>query len=453
MSYLKQLLDLLLTPYGLVASAIALLFIIFFYKEKYRPLHWFLVALMAVIASFKEPRSKWVPDPPDLVFPLEQIRDQGRPITIILLGLLLVIIFLSKNKWQKVLIPSPLPYLCLIQGIVFIKNGFSGSLIFAILALLTFSGLVVMILQGPSRWLETETDFKWGISVISLVGIIFAIVNLYQGAINLYPITFWSGRFLGTTGNPQHAAVLLSTTIPALLYLIEREENQIWFKGVLIAFAAIIGIGILMTGSRTGMIMTVVSILLFYNISGKLITRAAMLAGALLLISMVFESSQQWFMETTGSQLDRFFGPELFKDTRTHVWSAQWETFKDYPFFGKPLQGDRLSGYGENSWLGAAAAFGLIGLIPLLLFGWECLKMIFKLYRYGNREPIHQKQCNLVIAGLLSLLAGSIFEPYLLGTITFQLIALMQYLILGKFLLQLQHQEKRQQYMIFDVTS
>lgn len=453
MSYINQLLELLFTPYGLIGSAIALILITIFYKEKYRPLHWFLVALTGFAASLKEYRDPWIPDPPDLVFPLEQIRAQGRPITIILLGLLLIIVFLSKRGRREKLIPSPLPYLFFIQGLAFVKTAFDGSLSFALLALLTFAGLVVMMIQGPSRWLETETDFKWGVSAIAMTGIIFAIVNLYQGSIDLYAITFKHGRLMGTTGNSQHAATLLATTIPAFLFLIEQEKNRLWLKGIWIAFLALLSLGLVMTGSRTGVGMAVIGILLFYGFSGKVIARLAMVGITFLLISVFFEPVQQWLVETIGTPLDRFSGSNLIEDTRTHVWSAQWQGFTNYPFLGKPLTGERLSGYGENSWLGGAAAFGLMGFIPLLLFGWECLRMMFQLYQYGDRQPIHQQKCNLVIAGLLSLLAGSFFEAYLLGNITFSLMAILQYLILGNFLVKLRSQEKWEHYNLMFAAS
>ena len=443
MAYLNQLLSLLMSPIGFIGVAIGLLFVTVLYQEKYRPLHWFLVALMGFASSLAEFRDQWTLEPPALVFPLQQIRAQGRPLTIVLLGLLLVIIFQSKGGRDRGLIPSALPYLFFIQGLVFLKTATEGSLNFAILAALTFGGLMVAMLQGPSRWLETEIDYKWGVATIAMVGIIFAVVNAYQGAINLYPITFTHGRLLGTTGNPQHAATLLAATVPAFLYLVEEEKDRPWLKVIWIAFLGVIFLGLAMTGSRTGVGTAVIGVMLFYGFSGKIITRAILAVGVLFLVTIFFEPAQQWFLDTVGSSnLDRF--DDLSLDTREGVWRGQWRTFTNYPIFGAPLRGSRL-GYGENSWLATGASFGLIGFIPLLLFGWECLKMMFQLYQYGKRQPIHQQQCNLVIAGLLSLLVGSFFEGYLLGNLTFSLMAIVQYLILGNFLLQRQRQEKWEQ--------
>lgn len=454
MNYLNQLISLLFTPIGFIGVAIALVFITILYKEQYRPLHWFLVSATAFAASLKGGQEF-----PPLTFPLEQIRAQGRPITIILLGLLLVIIFLSKRSRGQTLIPSPLPYLIFIQLLGFLYTIYGGgNQAFAILALLTFGSMIAMMLYGPSRWLETEADFKWGVLVIAMVGMIFTVVNLYQGFINLYPITFTHGRFLGTTGNPQHAATLLATTLPAFLYLAEEETRRPWLKGIWLIFLGIIALGLVMTGSRTGVGMAVIGVMLFYGFSTKIITRIGLAIFSLFLISLVFEPAQQWFLEIAGSNLERFsdIGIKIGQNevdfgSREGVWKYQWRQFTSNPLFGKEIN-NRIH-IGENSWLGIAAQFGLVGLTPLLLFAWEGLKMIWQLYQYGKRNPNRQKQCNLVIAGLLALFAGAWFEGYLVGIITFSVMALLQYLILGQFLLQRQRQEKLEQQAMLGATS
>jgi len=444
MSYLDQLLELLFTPYGFAAIAIGLLFVTVLYKGQYRPLHWFLVGLTGFTASLSKYRDEWILEPPALIFPLQQIRDQGRPLTIILLGLLLVVIFLSKRGQRSGLIPSPLPWLFVVQGLIFIKTASEGNVNFAILALMTFSGLMTMLLQGPSRWLETDADYKWGVATIAITGMIFIVANTYQGVINLYPITFTQGRLVGTTGNPQHAATLLAATIPAFLYLLESETDRPWLKYLWMTFLALSGLGLAMTGSRTGVITAVLGFMLFYGFSGKIMTRIGMIAAAFLFLSFFFQPAQQFLVDTIGSPLERLTSSGLNADTRTHVWSGQWKEFTDYPFFGSPLRGDRFRP-GENSWLATGAALGLAGFIPLLLFGWECLKMIIQLHQYSNNQPRRQQECNVVIAGLFSLLIGSFAEGYLLGNLTFSLMAIVQYLILGSFLLQRQRQEKWEQ--------
>ena len=447
MDQLNQLLDLLFTPAGFLGVAIALVFVTVLYKEQYRRLHWFLVSVTGFAASLNAGEGF-----PPLAFPLEQLRAQGRPLTVILLGLVLVIIYLSKRGRGAALMPSPLPYLIFIQGLAFIYTIVGGGdQFFAILAVLTFGGMVLMMLYGPSRWMETEDHFKWGVLVIAMVGMIFSVVNIYQWLINSYAITFTHGRLLGTTGNPQHAATLLGVTVPAFLYLVEDETKRPWLKGIWLAFLGIVTLGLFMTGSRTGIGIAAVGVMLFYGVSPKIITRLALVAFGLFLVTLFFEPAQQWVLETIGSNLDRFSdvgvgrdeGGEFRFGTRDGVWRRQWRQFTDNVWFGTGIS-HRIH-IEENSWFGVAARFGLVGVMPLLLFAWECFKMMWQLYQYGKRQPQREKECNVVIAGLLALMAGAWFEGYLVGIITFSVMALIQYLILGKFLLQMQRQEKIEQ--------
>jgi hypothetical protein len=122
-------------------------------------------------------------------------------------------------------------------------------------------------------------------------------------------------------------------------------------------------------------------------------------------------------------------------NTRVDVWNALLRGFMQNPLFGIPLQGDRM-GYGENSWLSAGANLGLIGFIPMMMAGWESSKLIWQLNRLGNRNPHYFFQSSAVIAGLGSMLVGSCFEAFLLGNITFSLLAFLTYLLMGAYLIE-----------------
>jgi hypothetical protein len=92
-----------------------------------------------------------------------------------------------------------------------------------------------------------------------------------------------------------------------------------------------------------------------------------------------------------------------------------YNRFLEYPVFGvSEIDGGRL-GFGESSWLAMAANAGLIGLVPLLLFGLGAIALIWRLLwvRSDNRT-----RAGVAAAGLASLLAGSIFEAYLLGSLS-----------------------------------
>jgi hypothetical protein len=123
------------------------------------------------------------------------------------------------------------------------------------------------------------------------------------------------------------------------------------------------------------------------------------------------------------------------ENTRAGVLDGYWQQFLADPFLGIPFQGDRLT-FGESSWLGVLGSLGLIGTIPMLMFGWSSLEMIFRLEHLSKTRPDYYLRCSVVMAGLLSLLTGSISEAYLLGNLTFALLAVFLYLALGNYLIE-----------------
>jgi hypothetical protein len=121
------------------------------------------------------------------------------------------------------------------------------------------------------------------------------------------------------------------------------------------------------------------------------------------------------------------------ENTRSEVWDTMWNLFLENPVFGADIIGTRL-GFGESSWLAIAADTGVIGLGPLLLFGFSSLNMMYRL-RVGSWDHATQLRASVVIAGMASLLAGSIFEAYLLATLSAPIFLVMLYSILGYALL------------------
>ena len=93
-------------------------------------------------------------------------------------------------------------------------------------------------------------------------------------------------------------------------------------------------------------------------------------------------------------------------------------------------------GYGESSWLSAGSNLGLVGFIPMLIMGWESLKLMWQLDRLSKRQPHYFFQSSTAIAGIGSLLVGSFFEPFLLGNITFVLLAFLTYLLMAAYLIE-----------------
>jgi hypothetical protein len=427
MDFLEQLLELIASPYGLIGIGLGLVIILQASPSR-RRLHWFLLALCGFSASLSKFSDEFIKEPPPLIFPLQQLREAGRPLTIVFLGLLLLLAFKTRKGWRHHITPKPIFYLVLVQVIISLKTLAYGSLTFALLSALTFGSLILMVILGPSRWLQDDRNFQLGVWSVAMVGVIFAIANSYQAAIDLHPITFVHGWFLGTTGNPQHAATLLTATIPCFLFLLTKPEQPAWAKWFWALSLGVITLGLIMTASRTGVLMAIASLLIFYRHRKRLLLRLGLILGLPLVITFSFldQGNSGLLLPNKLSSLD---------NTREIVWQALWQQFLNNPIAGGPLLGDRL-GYGESSWLSAGATLGLLGLVPLVMFGIECLRMIQQLNHLSTKNPGYYFPCSTIIAGLASLLVGSFAEAYLLGTITFSLLVLLIYLVLGNYLLE-----------------
>lgn len=438
--FLEQLLDLLGSPLGLLGLTLGGFLI--YQARRSLQFAWFLVAVCCFAASLNEFRDQFVPDAPNLVFPLEQIRAAGRPLTIFLMGLLLGLgtALPSKVGWRCRLMPPAIWALVVIQVLILLKTLASGDILFSLLAIATFSGVVLMVRLGPSQWLQDDQQFYWGTWSLGVVGLIFVGANGYQAVVDPYPITFVHGALSGTTGNPQHAATLLATTIPCYLFLIQTQAKRFWKLFWAMALVLVL-IALFLTASRTGAIMGGLSIVLFFRRGKNQFFQVAFILGLVLAVGFPFLGQTSGAVNTTAVTNNLL----SLDNTRAEVWSAMWRAFNAYPLFGAPLQGDRL-GYGENSWLAVAANLGVIGLLPLGVFGFSCIHMIIKLDRVATRLPAYAFHSNTVIAGLLSLLVGSIFEAFLLGTLTFPLIAILLYLALGQYLLEI-YQLARQSHL------
>jgi hypothetical protein len=433
-TFIDQLIGFLATPYGIIGVAIGLLLVIKASRD--RPTGWLLLSLCCFAASLNAYRDKWIKVAPPLLFPLQQFRAFGRPLAIVLLILLLLLALQTQKNWRQWILPPAIKYLCYVQFAIFAKTILYGDQEFAIISALTFGGIVMMLKLGPGRWLQDDENFHLAVKSIAVAGLIFIFANTYQFIINRYAVTFVQGRFLGTTGNAQHAGVLLAATIPCLMFMIQTLPRWNFFKSFWTTILLITIYFLLLTGSRTGILMGGISILLFYRNNGGAWLRVILFLAISAAIILPFLQPENFSASSTGidaSVANRFTSTS---NTREGVWSGMLNTFSENLLFGAPLEyGSRL-GYGENSWLAAGATLGLTGFIPMILMGWESVKLIWQLNQLGNRNSYYFFQSSAVMAGIGSMLIGSFFEAYLLGNITFSLLAFLIYLMMGGYLIE-----------------
>ena len=424
-SFIQQLLDAISSPVVLLGILVG--FVVIDLAQTSRPLAWLLFSFCCFTATLGRMETEWVGQAPPLVFPLEQIRALGRPLTILLLASLLLISFLTRGA-KSIEIPRPTIYLAAVQVLILLKTAMYGSAGFAAMAGTTFGAVVLMMAMGPARWLTEKDNFYFGVRSLAIVGVIFIVLNLYQAIHSVGPITFPHGRLIGTTSNAQLAALILALTIPGFLYLIECRtvwgvHKISWLVGLALVLLALV-----LTASRTGALMTVVSFLVFYRRRlGKLFVYAlGLIIVASVALPFVFQS-----LGVESSSAHEMYVAR--GNTRAGSWSFMLETFLANPLFGAPPEGERLV-YGENSWLATAAALGLVGFVPLFLFGYECVKMMLRLTAASRTQQTFALQIDTVVAGLAALLIGSLLEAFLLGSLTFPIFALLLHVSLGTYL-------------------
>jgi hypothetical protein len=176
------------------------------------------------------------------------------------------------------------------------------------------------------------------------------------------------------------------------------------------------------TGSRTGIIATLVGVLLFFRAKLGRFLGVGILVGIFVLLSM------QIYTESTAGFTDLF----ARGDTRSHVWGLLIQGFLDNPMWGSMTE---QFGAAESSYLSVAGSLGLYGVIPLATFMAITARQLYKLERARKYLGDEIMLANLVTAGIISLAVGAIFEGYLLGLLAFPVFVLYIYLALLRFLL------------------
>ncbi|MFM7471844.1 MAG: O-antigen ligase family protein [Nodosilinea sp.] len=401
--------------------------------KKYLP--WLLLSLFCFLVSLSKPFVHGL-EPPALVIPLQQLREYGRILSLAALGALAYVTLGKKAQFFRTSTPKPLQYLWILQGVIFCKAFLFGDSQTALLLFLTYTFLIWVMRRGVLVWIYRDGFDAANLSMIT-VAVIFVVLNTCQALISTAPLTVINGQFSGTTNNPQMLVITLVPLIPCLLFKLEDKSSSKLGKAFFIATLVVMFYFVWWSASRTGLIMAVASVIFFYRFrQGPLFRTAAILALVAAFILPYFSPTLLSGGDGSLSMLGKLQGGT---DTRTEVWQTLLNSFYENPLFGTPIQGGRL-GFGENTWLSVAATTGLIGLLPLLLFAYEALKMIIKLLTISRRQSVYAVQCNTVIAGIVTIFVGSFFEALILGVLTTPILALLIFLLLGNYIIYCSYQ-------------
>lgn len=407
----------LLSPLGLV---VLLAGVIFFVLASTRPvLRWIGLGMTLYAASLQKFFNKFTEEEGFRhLGPIETLVQNGRPITALLMVALLLL-SLSRGGGKVNLTPPrlmwPIHAIQLLLLLKMLTGNVSGTFVIQAGVIYCLVGLLAIFVV--SEWLSWERTLAGPAVALTIVLALFCGITEMQLRFNPQAVVLYNGRLIGTCGNPQHAATLLAVCLPGPLYLLLMARNgQIYLR----LFSALVLIStfhlLLLTGSRTGAMMAVIVVGLFFR-------KRVILVLAVGLFCYVFYTAL--LDDETKKIASRLVSME---DTRTNVWKAQWQGFLRHPFIGEPISGNRI-GFGENSWLGLLQKAGLAGgacLVWLLFEIAHSMKRLRGRIRLAGHSLISAEFC---LAGLLALFVGSFLEAYLLGIITLPILALLTYAV------------------------
>ena len=403
-------------PGVVVAGLCVVLFLLSFLPRG----RWLVICLMLYTSMFGSPDTQ---SAHVLISPFDQLRYVAQPLTMLFLVFLLVpALFSGGGARGKGLLGATLAF-WLVEVVFGLHVMLSADFIRGSLAIIIYTTILAAMGYGLARWLRAVDDVHAAIRCIAWAGLLFVASTSVQLIINRHAVIF-SNRLYAITGNPQHAALMLAICLLPVAFLFTSRRESVAMRVVWGAVAGLTVVMLIWTGSRTGALSATVGLgLTFRRRLGKFILAGIVVAALVFGLLATFQ-----VVENSGSRLFSTL------DTRSETWRAQFDTFKANPLVGKMAPGDW--GPSENSYLTVASRTGLAGLFFLAIF---LVLVVVAVRRVGRlREmlklPEDKDLVDVATAGLLAILAGSVLEGILVGTLTFMLLSVYFYLGLIKFL-------------------
>lgn len=362
--------------------------------------------------------------------PLELIRVSSRPITVVVLFMLLASMIGFDRGPRRRLMPASFWMFIAYQYFACVRLLLVPNLAdraIGAFAIITLMVVVWCLTLAPS--VQSLRASSWGVWSIAGCGIAFVITTLIQ-----YPITpsglQFQGRLFGMTANANFAAYLLAFVLPSMCYLLIRRKQGLWVTLNMITLGISIPLAVIMliwTGSRGGMMTAIVGIVVFFR---RRLGRFA-IAGAFCAIIGLFLAPYLG---------DAFGGVSRFLDTsntRTLVWARMLESIYQNPFFGHISSGAgfyETENVGEGGFLMSLSLYGVLGTVPLagmyLLLGRE----YFALWRARRVIPELNDLADLTLAFWCSFTFANLFESSVVSYFTNAMFIMYSFFILQGFL-------------------
>lgn len=285
-----------------------------------------------------------------------------------------------------------------------------------------------LFLAAILTYIDSAKRFRKIVWLITIFGFVFAFFAILQAVLSpnkiygIYEVNYATP--FGSFVNRHNFAAYMEMTIAVPLGLMFAGAVQKDRRLLIITAIALMGIALLLSGSRGGLVALLAEIffLILLTTKTKGYGQLALKVGlALLLIATIVVGS---FLIGGESSLTRFAetaATENFSTNRTHIWSVTLQVIKNNLPFGAGLGAfsvaytpfDSLSGLerveqAHNDYLQVIADAGIVGMIIGSVF-------LFLLFRTGLKNAkttsvFRRGVCIGALAGCFAILVHSLFD-------------------------------------------
>lgn len=345
--------------------------------------------------------------------PLERVRDANQVLVVALLALLAV----ATRRFPALpgAVGGVLVALLCFEMFYALRMFLAGLYLKGALAAGTFALLLLAMPLGVGRTLRDEDDLERLVRTVGLLSIPYLLCNALQFAFSP-TATVHAGRFAGISGNAQAAAMIIALQVVALAWMLSRPRKGTWMLPLLLGLVAAMAVVLVWTGSRTGMLSTLVGVTILFR---RRIAAFVVVIGVVVAVAVAFATALGE-VETSFERL------ESTDNTRADVWMMGLEEFAQRPIFGTlGLGSERDTKVIESTVIQTLQTMGIVAL-PLLLWVYAAiLGAMLRLRRLAKEDPELAPLADFSLAVWGMLLVMSLFEAVLLGITTF--FALMLY--------------------------
>jgi hypothetical protein len=275
------------------------------------------------------------------------------------------------------------------------------SFVFAVMTLLP------MVFAAPLVG-SAGADFVAVLRSVAVVNAVWGAMVAMQFLVDSTALTMGNQyRFVGLTGNPQHAGVLLAFWSAIVLWLLLNDRGKV----LRVIYGGLLGANLIMlawTGSRTGMGMGVI------GFAAIMYTRMGRAVLFMPVVAVIAYFGFKAVLAVTGLEVgvDRL---ATLEDTRTGAWLTLYQTGAESPLFGVGMDEAERS---ENSWLYAFATYG-IGMFALVMV-LTLVAMIEFLRGVKLRSwlPLEDRRLLDLCLGIIAMyFAGAVLEGYIISRV------------------------------------